>query len=329
MSDTDWWFLDLAIVIAATGTLTFGILSGATGVGRIALALPLILFLPGYALVSALFPDEPNDDYRSFDEEKTGLGNPLLVSGGLKAIERTILSVVFSVALVPAITLFASATPGGVTLEPVLSGLSVATILLALVATGARYRCSPDRRFVPTLSSVSPFFAQRGPSPYGRPNARPYNVAITVGVVLLLASGGFAIANPPQNDGFTELSVDTQNISGGMETMYDANYTAGESQQLPLTITNREHGERTYTTVVLLQRVNYDGNTATVNESVELTRQTATVAAGGSHRQSLNITPTMRRGSLRLAVLLYEDEPPSEPTVDNAYRVIRLPIEVS
>jgi len=105
MSDNQLWYLDLAAVVAVTGALTFGILSGVSGTIRIVLSIPLILFLPGYALVSALFPDKPNDDYRSFDQEKTGLGNPLLVSGGLEAIERTILSVVFSVALVPAITL--------------------------------------------------------------------------------------------------------------------------------------------------------------------------------------------------------------------------------
>ncbi|MDS0477605.1 DUF1616 domain-containing protein [Natrinema sp. 1APR25-10V2] len=329
MSDTDWWFFDLAIVIAATGTLTFGLLSGVSGSGRIVLAIPLVLFLPGYALVSALFPDEPNDEYRSFDEEKTGLGNPLLVSGGLEAIERTILSIVFSVSLVPAITLLSTATPGGLALEPVLSGLSVVTVLLALIAIGARYRCSPDRRFVPALSSVSPFFTPKRLSPYQRTSAQPYNVAIAIGLVLLVASGGFAIANPPQHDGFTEVSVETRNVTGEIETMYNATYAAGESQQLTLTITNQEHEERRYTTVVLLQRVNYDGDDVAVNESAELTRKTATVADGDSHRQSLDITPTMRGENLQLAVLLYEGEPPAEPTVDDAYRVVRLPIEVA
>ena len=138
MSDTNWWFFDLAAVIAVTGVLTFGIVSGVIGPVRTVLAIPLVLVLPGYALVSALFPDKPNDDYQSFDTEKTGLGSPLLVSGGLEAIERTVLSIVFSVALVPAITLFAAVTPGGVTLEPILIGLSMLTVILALLAIGTR-----------------------------------------------------------------------------------------------------------------------------------------------------------------------------------------------
>ncbi|MFA9415099.1 DUF1616 domain-containing protein [Natrinema sp. HArc-T2] len=329
MSDTNWWFFDLAAGIAVTGALTFGIVSGITGIGRIVLTIPLVLFLPGYALVSALFPDKPNDDYQSFDDEKTGLGNPLLVSGGLEAIERAVLSVVFSVALVPAITLFATVTPGGVTLEPVLLGLAVLTVILASLAIGSRYRCPADRRFVPTLSSTTPFFTRSQLSPYDRVNCRPYNIAIAGGLVLLLASGGFALANPPQHDGFTELSVETESVTGDIDTMYESTYPAGESRELGVTITNQEHEEHRYTTVVLLQRVRYEGDDVTVHESTELDRTTATVADGESTRQSLEITPTMRGDDLQLTVLLYDGDPPAEPTVDNAYRVARLPIGVA
>ncbi len=110
--------------------------------------------------------------------------------------------------------------------------------------------------------------------------------------------------------------------------MYDSTYTAGEQQELQATITNQEHDERTYTTVVLLQRVSDDGTDVTVRESTEVDRRTATVPDGVAHRQSLEITPTMRGNDLRLTVLLYDGEPPAEPTADNAYRVARLPIEV-
>ena len=328
MSDTNWWFFDLAAVIAVTGVLTFGIISGMEGAVRTVLAIPLVLVLPGYALVSALFPDKPNDDYQSFDTKKTGLGSPLLVSGGLEAIERAILSIVFSVALVPAITLFAAVTPGGVTLEPILIGLSMLTVMLALLAIGTRYRCPADRRFVPSVASISPFFTRDRPSPYDRVNNRPYNVAIAVGLVLLLASSGFALANPPQHDGFTELSVETKNVTGEIDTMYDSTYTAGASQELTVTITNQEHETRRYTTVVLLQRVSSEGDSVTVHESTALDKEAVTVADGESTRQPLEITPTMQGSDLRLAVLLYEGDPPAEPTADNAYRVVRLPIEV-
>ncbi|SIR75095.1 DUF1616 domain-containing protein [Natronorubrum thiooxidans] len=328
MSDTHWWFSDLTAVIVITGALTFGVFSGVGGTARILLTIPLVVFLPGYALVSAMFPDKPNDDTQPFDEEKTGLGNPLLVSGGLEAIERLVLSVVVSVALVSTITLLTSVTPGGLTLETALSGVAVLTVGLGLSAIGARYRCPPDQRFVPSLSADTLFFTQRRPTAYERTTTRPYNVAIVIGLVLLVASGGFAIANPPQHDGFTEFSVATETVTGETETMYESTYTAGEPQELQATITNQEHEERTYTTVVLLERVSYDADEVTVREAEEVDRASATVADGDTHQQTLEVTPSMAGEEFRLTLLLYDGEPSSEPTPENAYRTVHLPIEV-
>ena len=326
MSDNQWWFLDLAAVIAIAGVLTLAIFSGAAGVVRTVIAIPLVLFLPGYALVSVLFPTEPNIEYQAFDEEKTGLGNPLLATGGLETIERAVLSGIFSIALVSTVTLFASVTPRGIALEPVLSGLALVTVVLSLIAIGIRYRYSPDQRYAPSLSS--PFFTRVRPGVYGRPDPRPYNVAIVIGLVLLIASGGFALANPPAHDGFTEFSVDTEPVSGDTETMYESTYTAGETAELQTSITNREHGEREYTTVVLLERVSYGNDSVTVHETTELDRRSTTVADGETREQTLEITPTMRGDDLRLTLLLYEGEPPADPTAENAYRSIHLPIRV-
>ncbi|WP_137289869.1 DUF1616 domain-containing protein [Natronorubrum halophilum] len=327
MSDNHWWFFDLAVVIAVTGTLTFGVFSGVDGITRIAVTIPLVLFLPGYALVSAMFPDKPNDNYQSFDEEKTGLGNPLLASGGLETIERLVLSVVFSVALVPATALIASATPRGLTLGMVLSGIALLTVALSLIAIGSRYRCPPEQRFVPRLSSEPLFFTQRQ-NAFRRTNPRPYNIALVVALILLVASGGFAVANSPEHDGFTEFSVDTEDVTGETDTMYESTYTTGQPNELQTTITNQENEERTYTTVVLLEQVSYEDDGVTVHETEELARESTTVADGETQQQTLNVTPSMQGDEFRLTVLLYEGDPPSDPTTENAYRAINLPIEL-
>ena len=330
MSDSQWWFLDLAAVIAFTGALTSGIVSGFDGVIRTAIALPFVLCLPGYAFVSILFPSESTDEYQSFDTLKTGLETPHLVTGGLESIERFVLSVVFSIALVPTVTLFASVTPRGITVETVLLGLASLTIVLSLLAITSRYRCPAEQRFTPSLSVGSLFFARERPNVYERLNPRPYNLAIAIGLIVLLASVGFAATNPPQGDGFTELSVETENVTAETETMYNSTYTAGETEPLSVLITNQEHGERDYTTVVLLERIerNDSGDEVTVTERDELARASATVADGNTHEQSLEITPTMTGDDLRITVLLYEGEPPSEPTSDNAYRTMHLPVVV-
>ncbi len=329
MSDTNWWFLDLALVIVIAGTLTFGIISGISGTGRILLAIPLICFLPGYALVSALFPDEPNDKYQSFDEGKTGLGNPLLVSGGLESIERFVLSIVFSVALVPTITLLASVTPRGVTVEPVLFGIATVTVLCSLIAIVARYRCTPKRRYTPAVRPMIPFFyptvdALR-PVQYASVQRRNRRWTGARGWGCWLCG-----CQPPQHDGYTEFAIETDAVDGDVETIYESAYDGDGPQELETTITNNEHDERTYTTVVMLEDVSYDDGDerdVTVHEADELDRQTTTIGDGETIQQTLDVTPTMSDSELRLTLLLYDDEPPEDPTAENAYRVIQLPME--
>ncbi|WP_252700048.1 DUF1616 domain-containing protein [Natronosalvus vescus] len=328
MSDTNWWFLDLALVILVTGALSFGLLLGVPGVGRIVIALPLLLVLPGYALVSVLFPDDPSEEYYPFDAERTGLRNPLLVTGGLELIERLVLSVVCSVFLVPVVALFTHVTPRGFAPETVIFGISALTIGLTVLAIIARARYPTDQRFTPTLPLSVPFFTQTQSPPSEKRNLRPYNVGIAIGLLLLVATAGFAVANPPQHDGFTEFAVDTEDVTSDTETMYQSTYTAGETQELPVLITNHEHEERTYTTVVLLEQVSYDGDEATVHESEQLQHASATVPDGEQHHQTLEVTPTMQGDDLRLTVLLYEGDPPDDPNSENAYRVIHLPIVV-
>ena len=93
---------------------------------RVLLGLLLVLFLPGYSLVAALFPRK--DD--------------------LDGIERIALSFGLSIAVVPLIGLALNYTPLGIRLVPVLLGLSLFTVLLALVAYIRRAWVSKAERFM-------------------------------------------------------------------------------------------------------------------------------------------------------------------------------------
>ena len=119
---------DLALVIALTLACILFVLAprlNETPV-RVALGLLLVLFLPGYSLVAALFPRR--DD--------------------LDGIERIALSFGLSIAVVPLLGLGLNYTPLGIRLVPVLLGLSLFTVLLAVVA-GVRRVWMPDaERFV-------------------------------------------------------------------------------------------------------------------------------------------------------------------------------------
>lgn len=79
---------------------------------RIVLGLLLVLFLPGYSLIAALFPGK--DD--------------------LDGIERIALSFAMSIVIVPLLGLALNYTPFGIQLVPILLVLSTFTVSLAVVA---------------------------------------------------------------------------------------------------------------------------------------------------------------------------------------------------
>ena len=93
---------------------------------RVVLGLLLVLFLPGYSLIAALFPRK--DD--------------------LDGIERIALSFGLSIAVVPLLGLALNYTPLGIRLVPVLLGLSLFTVLLAVVAGVRRVWMPEAERFV-------------------------------------------------------------------------------------------------------------------------------------------------------------------------------------
>ena len=93
---------------------------------RVLLGLLLVLFLPGYSLIAALFPGK--DD--------------------LDGIERIALSFGLSIAVVPLLGLALNYTPFGIRLVPILVVLSVFTVSLAVIAGVRRQGLSEGERFV-------------------------------------------------------------------------------------------------------------------------------------------------------------------------------------
>ncbi|MFC4990354.1 MULTISPECIES: DUF1616 domain-containing protein [Saliphagus] len=326
MSDGDWWYIDLALVICVAGVATFGLLAGAPGALRIALGAPLVLFLPGYALVSIFFPDAAPKD-RAADDLGGGLRNPLSGGGGIDATERIGLSLVGSVIVVPSVALAATATPWGITARPVIVGLGLATIGLAVLGIVARFYCPANERFVPSVPAGI-LFSGDGRSAYD-PDVTVFNVAIVCSLLFLLAAGGYALASPPTGEGFTEFSAETENVTGETETMYQDTYTQGEPQELTVEITNHEGQETTYTVLTLLQRVEYvNDTTVEVVEEEELARGETTIEDGVVAPRTIEFTPTLAGDDLRLVVLLFEGEVPQDPSAEETEYAIRLPIVV-
>ena len=85
---------------------------------RAVLGFPLLLFLPGYSLVSALFPGK--------DE--------------LDVLERIALSIGLSICIVVFIGLALNYTPWGIRLGPILLALSAFTLIMTAVSAVRRFK---------------------------------------------------------------------------------------------------------------------------------------------------------------------------------------------
>ncbi len=324
------WFGDLAVVGFFTAVAATAVASGASGWLRTAAVVPLVTVLPGYAFVALLYPRSGTTDSESFDQKNRGLSTSRSEKAGIDPIERIVLSVLLSVVIVPVVVLGSNFTPWGITLGPVFVGVVGCTALLLLGATVRRLSVPSEERFTPDYSILRSPLSSRDTGGFGSTNSGrdPFNVALVVAVVLLVASVGYAAANPPSEDGFTELYVQTGEVTGETESMYPSQFAAGESRPLPLVVANEERLETRYTLVVLEQRVDRTGTDERVTETVTVTRQQFSLEPGENRTESVTIAPTMSGSDLRITVLLYRGGVPDDPSMDSAHRVLRLPIDV-
>src|SRR5207247_2247723 len=109
----------------------------ALNVGHI-LAILLVLFTPGYALVAALFPKNSEVDW----------------------IERIALSFGLSIAIIPLLGLLLNFTPWGLRFVPIVVMIALLTLVFGCAAYWRRMRLTPDRRLSLTVDIAIPEWRQ-------------------------------------------------------------------------------------------------------------------------------------------------------------------------
>lgn len=308
---------------------------------RIVLGLVFVLFAPGYAFITALFPEsggqqfEPGLSSRSeFDPDD-----------GIDGIERLALSLGTSIAIVPLIGLLLNFTPFGIRLVPIVCSLSLFTIGMSIVAAVRRWRIPADERFSVPYSQAY----QSTKSELLNPDSRTdgiVNVVLVLSLVLAISSVGYAVIAPNDGEQFTELYLLTENESGELVADgYPENVSAGEPQSLVLGIGNHEEVAVNYTVVVELQRVsitnestgqgvvNASDNSSNISvevlESRELNRFSPRVGSNQTWLEPHTVSPSLQGEDVRLVYLLYKGEPPNNPSTENAYREVHLWLNVS
>jgi uncharacterized membrane protein len=256
---------------------------------RTILGLPMVLFLPGYALIAALFPGK--DD--------------------LDGIERIALSFGLSIAVVPLIGLILNYTPWGIRLVPILVFLTNFTILMSIVAIYRREALGNNAFSVPFREMYESVVAEINEKPESKLD-QILTIVLVISILLSAITLAYVVTTPKQGEKFTEFYI------LGPERMAD-NYKTqlelGESVDVIAGIVNHEYSVVNYSIVIRLN-----------NETIETPPSLNHIALAHNvtWEKPVSFIPGVPGEDMKLEYLLYREDNMTEP-----YRDLHLWINVT
>ena len=276
---------------------------------RILFGVAMVLFIPGYALIAALFP----------------------AKGDLDGIERVALSFGLSIAVVPLIGLALNYTPWGIRLDPILASLTLFTLAMTAAAWYRRLLLpAADRFTVPARAMLAAARLELFDPGASRLD-RGLSAVLLVAIVAALATTAYVIAVPKEGEHFTEFYILGP---GGKAADYPTNFPAGSTQSLIVGIGNHEYREIPYTVEVLALNQTFDTatNTSTVHAVEPLDRFVVTVPHNGTQELAWNFS-VPSPGYNRIEFLLFNETVPEaavtgEERINASYRDLHLWVRV-
>jgi len=312
----------------ATGDLVavagFALVAGAllavgavSGPARVLVAAVLLGFAPGYAVVSALFPAR-------------GAVDPARRATrwvrGPNWAERLSLSVAASLVVLVLL---------GVPISLLGLDFGARTLTVAVVAVVAgsallgawrRLRLPAEDRLVVPVARLR---AEAKAATVDAPAVDALlNVALVVAVVAAATALAVGLAAPDRGEAYTEVALLDRQGGDLVASNYTTSLERGDPANLTLTVENREGEPQDYPAVLVLQRVRTTDGEAVVLEREELDRISLSVADEATAERTLTARPTMLGDDLRLNVLVYPGEAPSEASVASAPHHLYLWVDV-
>jgi uncharacterized membrane protein len=206
---------------------------------RSIIVLPMIIFIPGYLLVSVLFPTKKTDK-------------------GIDDIQRVALSLGLSLVLVPLLGLGLYYIVGGLTLQTILFGLGVFIFIVGILAIYRWYRTPPDIRHTIQISISLPT------------NETKLDKILTIALIICIATTlilvTYVAITPKPGEHFTEFYIlGSQHLASN----YPMNLTTGENTTIILGVVNHEKTTMNYSIEVWLSNQTTQLNTSTnMNETI-------------------------------------------------------------
>lgn len=283
--------VDIQIVIALVllSDIFIFVLSQGTTFMRTALGLPLILFLPGYVLISALFPGK--DDV-----------------GGL---ERLTLSFGLSIVIVPFIGFALNYSPWGITLAPIVVILSLYILFMCAIIVLRRQQLPAGEEFSISFAS---FYADVGNEVTLKKSGldRKVTIVLFVSIIIAMATLTYVLVTPREGEQFTEFYILGVN---GTASGYPTDLGTGESGNVMVGVMNHE-GEA----------VNYTMELRLDNRSLPLNSENRNIYLEdeGIWENSVSFTPQSEGENMKLQFLLYRNQDLTVP-----YRELHMWINVT
>jgi uncharacterized membrane protein len=189
---------------------------------RVVFGLPFVLFLPGYALIAALFPEAED----------------------LDGIERVALSFGLSIAVVPLIGLILNYTPFGIRLAPIAISLSIFTVALTIAAQFRRNSLPIEKRFKVELDLRKRlrFEKESGLD-------RALSILLVISIAAALFALVYVIASPKQGERFTEFYILGK---GGLAADYPTSLERDGNASITVGVVNHEFETLDYNVQILL-----------------------------------------------------------------------------
>jgi uncharacterized membrane protein len=284
-----------------------------TPVVRAAVGLPLVVFVPGYGVVTALFPARFEDTTsRAGLLPRTPQNSPTLT-------ERIAISFGSAIAVVPVFGLGLTAVGIPLSRRPIVVVLATFSGLGLLVGAVRRARLDADRRF------RLPFTAWA--SGLKRSVDEQSQVETTINVMLglsVLASAlllGYGLLGTTVAETDTSMVVLTENDAGALVASgYPDTLSVDETAAFTVAVRNGEGDRVPYTLVSELQRVDASGSDLEVERTQRVLLVEQEVRPNGKWYAKHRLSPDLTGRNLRLTYFLYRGQAPPDPSVESSYR---------
>lgn len=277
---------------------------------RVIVTIPLILFTPGYALISLLFPSKEQ----------------------ISALERILLAFGMSFVIAALVGLILNYTPWGIRLEPVSAAMICFSWFALMFAYYRRALLDPEVRFAVSFRHIADSLKSGIRGGFGTGNNAAISRLLVLSILLAIATTALVMAIPKQGEHFSEFYILGEN---GEAFSYPQKVIANEPQQMKIGIANHEYRDVDYIIEVYAVNQNTDvvANITAINAMVLLDRFSLSLTSDQVLERSYTCTLD-GDGFNRIDFLLFKDGVPSDEVsgmerIAASYRNLHIWVDVA